>query len=264
MNIFKHEFRLYRKSLLTWNIGLVGLMLVFSLIYPSFTSNIGAMNKVLDSFPDTLKQMVGLGNIDLSDVMGFFAFMFMYFTVIGAIYAISLGLSLLSNESRDKTSDFLIAKPVKRKRIVHIKLLVGLSLIFLTNLIFWLAAFIFLNIMDSTFSKELYLLYCGSLLLIQIFFLGLGMLMSVYMDKMKTVMPVALGVSFGFFVISMLNDSIEGRPLTFLSPFAYFNAQEIYRLGSYDLKWLVLSLSLTVIFIIFTYVKYIKKDMPSV
>lgn len=264
MNIYLHEMRLYKKAIAVWNLTLLLIISIVGIIFPAFQNSIGAMNKVLDSFPDTLKQMFGLAGVDLSDLMGFFGFMFMYFTLIGAIQASHLGLSLLSNEVRDKTSDFLIAKPVKRVKIVFTKLMVGLTHVVITNILFLIVSFVLLGMIDQEFNKTIYLLYCGSLFMIQLIFLTLGMALSVFMDKLKTVMPVALGISFGFFVLGMVNDTIAGRPLTFISPFAYFNAQQIYRFESYDLKWLVMGFVLVIIFMTVTFLKYMKKDMPSV
>jgi len=108
------------------------------------------------------------------------------------------------------------------------------------------------------------MLFIGSLFLIQLFFLTFGMLLSVFMNKLKTVIPVSLGVVFGFFILNLLNESLSGKPLTAISPFAYFSTTGIYENSAYDIKWLILNCVLVVAFTVGAYVKYIKKDIPSV
>lgn len=264
MNIIKHELRLYFKSTLTWVISLIGVMFIFVAIFPAFKSSIGAMNAVLESFPEAVKKMLGLTNLDMSNVIGFFGFMFMYITLIGGIQAMNLGLSLLSNEQRDKTADFLIAKPVKRVNVVTAKLIAGLLNIIITNIVFYCASFIALMMLGENFDKFIHLLFIGSLLWIQLFFLCFGMFISVFMDKMKTVIPISMGVVFGFFVLNMLNESIESRPLSAFTPFAYFNSNAIYETSGYEPMWFALCIGLTVAFGLGAYIKYIKKDIPSV
>lgn len=264
MNIIKHELRLYLKSTITWILSLIGVMIMFVSIFPAFKGSIGAMNTVLESFPEALKKMLGLTSMDMSNVIGFFGFMFMYITLIGAIQAMNLGLSLLSNEQRDKTADFLIAKPVKRINVVTAKLATGLIYIVITDIVFYFASLFSLLILGDSFDRYIHLLFVGSLLFVQLFFLCFGMFISVFMDKMKTVIPISLGVVFGFFVLNMLNESIESRPLSAFTPFAYFNTSNIYESSSFDAFWLILCLALTFIFGIGAYIKYIKKDIPSV
>lgn len=265
MNIYKHELRLYMKSTLIWTASLVTVVIFFVSIFPSFSESAVAMNKILDAFPSGLKNALGLSSMDLSSVIGFFGFMLSYIILIAGVQAMNIGLSILSNEQREKTADFLIAKPVKRIQIVHAKVLAGLTLLIMTNLIFFGVTLIsVLSIADESVSSKVLLLFLGSLFFIQLFFMAFGMLLSVYMDKLKTVIPVSLGVVFGFFIINLLNESIAGKPLKVLTPFAYFNTSFIYDHVSYDLPWFILNLILVVVFTIGAYLKYIKKDVPSV
>jgi len=265
MNIYKHELRLYFKSTVIWIVSLVAIVLFFVSIFPSFKDSAEAMNQILDAFPDGLKNALGLSAMDLSSVIGFFGFMFSYITLVAGVQAMNLGLSVLSNEQRDKTADFLLAKPVRRIEIVHAKLLAALTYIVLTNLVFFIVTFVsIMAISDGSVSSLVLILFLGSLFLTQLFFLGLGMLMSVFMDKLKTVIPVSLGVVFGFFIINLLNESIDGKPLKFLTPFAYFNTSYIYEHIAFETPWLILNCTLAITFTIGAYLKYIKKDVPSV
>lgn len=265
MNILKHELRLYTKSTIIWASSLIFIVVFFAMIYPSFRGSAEAMNKILENFPEGIKNALGLSAMDLSEALGFYGFMFLYISLAGAIQAMNLGLSILSNELIDKTADFLLAKPIKRIKIVHMKFIAALINILVTNILFFMVANTALNIVSETeFSFKVFALLTLSLLLIQLFFLSLGMLVSAFMNKLKTIAPVSLGIVFGFFVINLLNESLVGAPLTAFTPFAYFATGKIYETAGYDTKWFVLNLVLIVVFTTGAYVKYIKKDMPSV
>lgn len=265
MNILKHELRLYRKSTITWTLSLVFIIALFSMIYPSFKDAASAMEQIMENFPEGIKNALGLSTLNMSEVLGFYGFMFMYITLTGAIQAMNLGLSTLSNELIDKTADFLLAKPVKRIKIVHAKLTAALINIFATNIIFTIAAKIALDLASETeYSFKVFLLFNISLLLIQLFFLSFGMLVSVFMNKMKTIVPISLGIVFGFFVLNLLNESLTDKPLTAVTPFAYFGTSGIYENAGYDMKWFVLNCVLICLFTVGAYIKYIKKDIPSV
>lgn len=265
MNIFKHELRLYFKTTITWMISLVAIIFFFAGIYPMFSDSVAAVSKILDSFPDGLKNALGLTTLDLTSIMGFFGFMFAYVILVGGVQAMNIGLSLLSNEQRVKTADFLMSKPVKRIKIVHAKVAAGAVYIVLTNILFSIGCLFALGVIaKAEIDYQLLLLFLGSLLLTQLFFMSLGLFMSVFMDKLKTVIPVSLGTVFGFFILNMLNESIEGKPLNALTPFAYYSPGLIYSNMSYETRWLLLNIVLVILFTTVAYIKYIKKDIPSV
>ncbi len=265
MNIYKHELRLYFKTTIIWIVSLLVVIVFFTGIYPAFKDSAAAMNEILASFPEAFKQALGLSTMDLSSALGFFGFMFTYIILVGGVQSMNLGLSILSNEQRDKTADFLLAKPIKRIQIVHAKLAAALTYIVITNIIFSVVAFMSLkSIADQNFSSTILLLFLGSLFCTQLFFLTFGMLLSVFMDKLKTVVPISLGAVFGFFIVNMLNESLAGKPLSVLTPFAYFNANYIYVNSAYNTKWVILNFVLVIAFTSVTYIKYIKKDIPSV
>ena len=53
-----------------------------------------------------------MNNLDMSSVLGFFSFVFLFCQICLAIQAANYGFSLVSVEERELTADFLLAKPV--------------------------------------------------------------------------------------------------------------------------------------------------------
>jgi ABC-2 type transport system permease protein len=243
----------------------MGIVLIFTLIYPSFKDSASVLEEIMQNFPEALQKALGLTSMDMSSIVGFYGFVFTYIVLVGSVQAMNLGLSLLANELIDKTADFLMAKPVKRINIVHSKLSAGLINLLVTNICFNIFSIIAVSIAATEgYSLKLLLLFNLSLLLVQLFFFSLGLLISVFMDKMKTVIPISMGVVFAFFVLNLLNESLQDRPLTGITPFAYFSTSEIYEMGSYNTNLLLLNFVFVTVFIVTAYIRYIKKDIPSV
>ncbi|MBU1241027.1 hypothetical protein KJ865_15040, partial [Myxococcota bacterium] len=133
------------------------------------------------------------------------------------------------------------------------------------NLVFLVVVRVALDILSTApYSFSIFLSLVLSVLFIQLFFLSLGALISVFLNKMKTVIPLALGVVFGFFIVNLLNESLKGRPLTLFSPFSYFSTGSIFGNNGFAMVWLVLNTLLVAAFTAGTYIRYLRKDVPSV
>ena len=68
--------------------------------------------------------------------------LFLYIAVMGAVHAVILGSELISKEERDKTSEFLYAKPVSRPTALTGKLLAGLTNLIVLNLVTLVSSFV--------------------------------------------------------------------------------------------------------------------------
>lgn len=265
MNIYLHELRTYRKSTITWTIALVMFSILFISMYPVLADDAKVFDQILGAFPEEFVKALGLSTLNLSTVLGFYSFVFAYVMLIGTIQAMNLGTSILSVEIREKTADFLLVKPVKRSKIVTSKLLAVLTSIIITDIIFTIAAKIMFDIVKtSDYEMKIFILITLTLFITQLVFIGLGMFVSVLFKKLKTVLPISLGFVFGFFIIDMLNETLDDVKLSYLTPFSYFNLEKIIETGKYDNNYLILSFILTFLLIGLSYVIYQKKDIHSI
>jgi len=265
MNIFKQEFKNAYKSTLYWTICMVILCMFFMMFFQSLSSDAKIMNEIFAKFPKEFLNALGISELDMSTLQGYYGLLFNYVTLIGAIFAMKLGLGILSEEARCKTSDFLVVKPVERRTIVTAKLLTVLLLIVLQNILYYILSYATAKIYsEAFFDEKLFLLINCTLFLVQLFFIGFGLLVSVLMKKIKTVLPTTMGVVFGFFILQMLNQTLDEKKLTYFTPFAYFDMASIIKNNALDMTYVLLDVVLVAIFISATYVIYQRKDMPSV
>lgn len=269
MNVFWQEWRMGRQSLVTWALSLVGLTIFFMLLYPSISEHIDAFLEIVKSFPPAFREALGIQYIELGAV-GYYSFILLYVLLAGSVQAMNLGVSVLSAEVRDKTADFLYAKPISRPRLITAKTLSVLFQLILTNIIFSAAAWLTILTVNSqvdhraAIETHRFLLLTGSLFLLQLFFAALGLFVSSFLARIRTVLPISLSVVFFFYVLHLLNETLQNEALAFLSPFSTFNPGTIIRNGRYETRYLLASLLLIAGFIAWTYRAYMRKDLPAI
>ena len=133
MNMFLHELKAYRKSAIIWTTALVALVVLFLSMFPSFSREAEEFKKLLEGYPEALRRALGLAVENIGSILGFYSYVFLYISLVGAIQAMNLGMSIVSKEVRDKTADFLLTKPVTRTKIMTSKLLAAVASLVITN-----------------------------------------------------------------------------------------------------------------------------------
>ncbi|HAZ06470.1 ABC transporter permease [Acetobacterium wieringae] len=265
MNILIQELRMGRKTLIIWCISLIGVLSLFMLLYPSIASQLEDFQRVFESFPIEFQQAFGVADLELASILSFYQFALMYVLLAGAIQAMNMGVSILSAEVREKTGDFLFVKPVSRNRVVAMKILAVLVQILITNAVVFTASLLMVTLLsDTAYNLKLFTLFTLSLLFIQIFFASLGLFVSVFLRRIRTVLPISMGVVFIFYIIHLLNETLNDDKLGLVSPFDYFNLTEISMNMNYDSLYLLLWFVLVGLFTFLTFKLFARKDLPSI
>lgn len=265
-NIFQHEFRMHARSVATWSAAVVALMLVYLSLFSSFSQQAELLNEMMANFPQELLLAFGLTGVNLATVLGYFGFVFLFVQICLAIQAANYGFSLVSVEEREWTADFLLAKPVGRSRILTSKLLAALSSLLITDIVFWVASLLFINLFkgDATYEARPLLLLLLSIVPFQLFFLAVGLVVSLMVKRIRSVTPYAMALGFGMYVLSVFGDLLGESVLEKLTPFKHFNPYYITQNSAYDLSLAWISIVVIVISLIGSYVLYTRRDIPAV
>ena len=265
MNIFFRELRSYRKSTLIWAASFSTLAFVFLLMFPAFTNDAELSKQILSNLPLAVRAALGVSFQTFFTVYGFFAYILTFASVAGAIQAMNLGVGVLSKEDSGKTVDFLLTKPVSRAKVITSKLAASICLLAFTNLVFSAVALVSAKLISTaSFSSKTFLLISGTLLLVQIIFLALGVLLSVIIPKIKSVIAVTLPTVFTFFIIGTLGSIIGNDSVKYISPFKFYDFNYIIDHNTYEIKYLAIEAIFVVIAIVASYIIYIKKDIRAV
>ncbi|MBS5933970.1 MAG: ABC transporter permease subunit [Clostridiales bacterium] len=266
MNMFLYELKSLRKSIITWTISMLALAALYLSIYPSMAKDAADFKQLLGEYPEAIRAMLGINLDYISSLLGFYSMIFTFIVLCGAIQAMNLGVSILSKESRERTADFLLVKPVSRTVIVSAKLLAACTALVITNVIFITLSTIMANMAKTEdFSLVTFFMINLSMFFVQIIFLAIGMLISVFFKKLKNVLPVSLGFVFGFYFIGTLlvTDNSEKIKRIF-SPFKYFDVYHIIQKNRYEVFYLITGAVIVAISIVVSYIVYNKKDIHAV
>jgi ABC-2 type transport system permease protein len=266
INIFRHEFRTNLRSVIVWSASVVALILVFEALFPSFSQQVAQINEALANFPPQLLAAFGMNGVDLSTVLGFFSFLFLFVQICLAIQAANYGFSLVSVEEREWTADFLLTRPVKRTQVLNSKLLAALSGLAITDIVFWAASFGFINLFkgDKSYDSGTLLLLLASIVVFQLFFFIVGLAVSLMVKRIRSVMPYSLGLAFGMYVISAFGDMLGTSALEKITPFKHFEPNFIISNGRFDLPLVLVSVAVIVVSAAGSYILYTKRDIPGV
>lgn len=264
MNIFWHELKANRKSLIIWSLSLVVLTLFFLSLYPSFHQNAEDSKKLLMGFPPQVRQALGISIDMMTSFIGFYAYFFLYGLLCGSIQAMNLGLSILGNERREKTSEFLLTKPISRENIVSSKLLAAVATLVITNIVFIICANIIARIFSSGYDITVFNKISVTLLFVQLIFLAIGLFVSVIFNKIKSVIGVSMGIVFTFFIVNMLASTTGLESLRYLTPFQYFETSYIIKNSSYEHTYIITEMIGIIIAITASYIIYKNRDIESV
>jgi ABC-2 type transport system permease protein len=264
MNIFLHELRAYRKSIVIWAASMAALAVMYILIFNGLSEDIESFKNLLKSMPEVVRKLLSIYVDSISTLEGFYSFIFVYVVLCGAIQAMNLGVSIVSKEVREKTADFLLTKPVSRKDILTFKLLAALASLFVTNIIYLAITIPAALTVKTEFSMKVFLMISATLFFVQLMFVSLGVIISVIAGKIKSVISISLSTVFGFFVISMLGSVIGDRAVRYISPFKYFDLAYIVENAAYEISFIIVGIIFIISSISASYLLYVKKDIHAV
>lgn len=264
MNIFLHELKAYRKSTLIWSVSLMAIVFLFMSFYPSFAKDAEAFTKIMEGYPEAVRNALGVSLGAFFTILGFYCFPLTFVTLCGAVQAMNLGTSIVSKEVHDKTADFLLTKPVTRQKVLAAKLLAAFTSLVITNILYLAAASLVLfQVKTDDFSYKVFLMLSLTLFFIQLIFLALGIVISVSVPKVKSVLTVSLATVFGFYFLGMLSDSGESAK-RYLSPFKYFDTSFILQHADYEGAFLIAGAVIIAAAVAASFIVYLKRDIHAV
>lgn len=265
-NIFKFEFRMHLRSTIIWSVAAAAVILLYSSFFPAFAKDAELVNQVMSNFPKEFRAAFGIGDLDFASVLGFFSFLFVFVQVLLSIQAAGYGFGLVSVEERDMTADFLLTKPVTRPQIMTSKLLAVLASLALTQIVVWISAFVFLNLFrgDKTFDASILVLLLLGLVVFQLFFLTVGVVISLLVKRVRSVTPYAMALAFGMYVLGAFSDLLGESIFEKITPFKHFDPKYVVTHGTFDTPLVMVSVVVIIVSVLGSYWLYTRRDIPSV
>ena len=264
MNIFIHEFKSYIRSVLIWSVSILLIILVYLSAFYSIADDLAQVNDLLASFPEELLIAFGMTDLNFTSILGMFGLAFLFCQICLAIQASNYGISLVSIEEREFTADFLLAKPVGRGQIMTTKLLAAFAALTITNLSVWASSFIVINYLNDgpPIDNGLLVILLSSIVIFQLFFLTVGVLISLLMKRVRSVIPLSMALAFGMYVVSAFGGMLGDDTIDVISPFTHFEPNAIITNGAYD-PLMMISVVVILIAVPASYILYSKRNIQS-
>jgi ABC-2 type transport system permease protein len=265
-NIYKHEFRARLKSAITWSLALAFFIVFYFSFFSVFADRATLMKEFLARYPKELQDAFGLNRMDLSTVLGFYSFVLMFVQLCLAIQASNYGFGLVSIEESELTADFLLSKPVSRAQVLTSKLLAASTSLAITDLIVWVSSFAAITLFRGgrEYGPGTLLLLLLGIVIFQLFFLGVGLVVSLLVKRVRSVTPYALGLGFGAYVLSAFSGVFGDVALELITPFKHFDAPYIVQHAAYNTPLVLLNVAVTLVALVASYWLYIRRDIPAV
>jgi len=265
MNMYLHELKSLRKTTIIWVCSMAAIAALYFSLYGSITSDVTGFKNILAAYPESVRNALGVSLDSITSLLGFYSMIMAFVTLLGAIQAMNIGVSIISKEMRERTADFLLVKPISRMAIVSSKLLAALTSILVTDVIYFAAVSIIASIVKhSDYSNKLFLMINLTLLFIQLVFLAIGIFISVILPKIKSVLPISLGIVFALYLIGAIIVTGSNDWTQFISPFKYFDIPYIITNSSYEAPYLITGAVIVITTIVTSYIIYAKKDIHAV
>ncbi len=264
MNIFLHELKVYRSSIIIWGCSMTVLTVLYLFIFQGLGNDIQDFKILLNQMPGVMKKVFNIYIESISTFAGFYSFVFTFIVLCGAIQAMNLGTSIVSKEVREKTADFLMTKPTNRNWILTAKLLAVLSALIITNIIYLGLTILAAATMVRNFNLKLFLLISVTMFFVQLMFAAMGIIVSVVAGKIKSVISVSLSTVFGFYILGSMGSLLGEESVRYLSPFRYFDTAYIIQNAAYETSFVIVGFIFVIAAIAESYLVYVKKDIHAV
>lgn len=265
MNVYLFEMKKSIKTILIWSFSAVGFLIMYNAFYPSLSAETGFMDAIMANYPEEMLKAMGMTGLSLSTVLGYFSFIMTFVYLMLAIQSANYGFSILSEEERDLTADFLMSKPVSRTHIFLSKFFAAFTGLIITNIFVWGGSFLSIELFrdGNNYDLKTFIMILSVVILFQLFFLSIGMIISVSLKKIKSVLPYSMGLSFGLYMIGALRGIIGGDLLGIFTPFYHFESAYIAKNTAYNMPMVIISCAIIIVSLIGSYVLYLKRNIHS-
>lgn len=263
MNVYWRELKSQRWSFLWWSLG-VALLLVASWAKYATLSAPGAdVLALLDALPKSVQVIFGLSGFDLGTARGYFGVIYYFTALLLAVHAVLASTDMIAKEEREKTSEFLLVRPVSRARVLTGKLLAGLTTVVALNLVTWALSFALLVQYGGPNAGGDYVaLSMLGLFAIQLCFFALGALVAGVNPRPKwsaSIAATVLLVTYLATVLTELTDRLDF--LRYFSPFSFFDAHQILATNSLDWGFVGLGAGVVTVSLLIGFIAYARRDL---
>ena len=262
MTIYIKELKQSFKSLCIWTASIAFMMLVCVLLFPemkgemdsvsSIFANMGGFTAAFGMDKLSFGQLMGFYGIECGNVLG----------IGGGFFAALAGISVLANEEKERTAEFLLTHPISRVSIIAQKLLSVLTQVVVLNIVVVAVSLISAAVINESFEMKEFMLLHVAYLIMQLEISCICFGISAFIRRGS--IGIGLGLALAFYFMNLVcNMTEQAEFLRYITPYAYAEASNIISDGKLDTVLIVIGIIIAVIGAAVGFVKYTKKDIAS-
>lgn len=266
-NLFKMEFLRILRPTAFWCFFICFFIYIDMLFYKDMIDSglYDDLIGVLDNpFFDGMIKGFGLTPDKLANPLGFYALRNTLVTMlIGSIYSVVTASSLIAQEEYDKTSEFLLSRPVSRLEIMNSKLLAFHVNLFLLNLIASIVGYVSLEIFKTTdYSLYSYFVLCVYSYLLTLIFSCIGLFVSLLVKRGRVFIGMIIGIVLGAYFLEIVSGVAESAEfLGWFSPFTYADKEVLAPGYGFELWNIIFFLAGSLLLTVASYRIFLRKDI---
>jgi ABC-2 type transport system permease protein len=242
------------------SIGL-SLLAVFAVgAYPSYSEAMD-MEQLRDAFPEPMIQAFNIET--MASLEGFLSvelYMFGWVILLGLYLAYSAA-SIIADDIDRGRMDTLLSMPVSRPRLASERFAALGVPILMVNIVTPIVVLGTARLIGESLSVVDIL----ALHLLSIPYLfacaGIGLLASVVFDRASIAQRVALGATFGMYLLESMLTGTDYEILGGLAPMRYFDPNEVLLDGRYDLVGALVLIGMTAVLLLVSQVWFVRRDL---
>lgn len=262
MTIYIKELKQSLKSFCIWTVSIAFMMLVCILMFPEMK---GEMDDVSNMFANMggFTAAFGMDKLSFGELMGFYGIECGNILGIGGgFFAALAGISVLANEEKEHTAEFLLTHPVSRFSVITQKLLSVLTQIVLLNIIVTAVGFISAAIIGEELKITEFILLHAAYVIMQLEIVCICFGISAFIKRGS--IGIGLGMALALYFMNIVcNISEQADFLRYVTPYAYAEASSIISEARLDAGLIIVGVIIAAIGVVTAYIKYMKKDIAA-
>lgn len=262
MTIYIKELKQSFRSLCIWTASIAFMMLVCILLFPEMKSE---MDSVSDLFANMggFSAAFGMDKLSFGEIMGFYGIECGNVLGIGGgFFAALAGISVLANEEKERTAEFLLTHPVSRFSVVSQKLLSVLTQVVVLNVVVVGVSLISAAAIGEEFEMKEFLLLHIAYLIMQLEISCICFGISAFIRRGS--IGIGLGLALALYFLNIVcNISEQAEFLRYITPYAYADASSIISESKLDFGLIAVGAAVAVIGAAVGFFRYLKKDISA-
>lgn len=247
MNIAKFEIKSHLKTTMIWTIAVSLIGMMYIAMEPAFLDQSEALISLLNGMGDAFLDGLGINVDTFFTPVGFFAYVGGFMALALCVQATIYGIRTFTLEKNTNSIEFLYTKPTSRIKIFVSKYFANVVLLIITQVIVITVLYLFTDVVNSAdYDHMLMFLMLFTFVPLQFMFYALGTVIGTSVNRLKSVVPVAIMIPMVMFFLNMLSGIVDNDVVSYLSFFNYYNLSDIVFNEGYDNVFVLISVGIII------------------